>query len=134
MTHHSCAEKCAAQNSVTPNKEKLGYTKAFCNILEDLTELVRHRNQIPQQLCFGKSPKVSENSVFVMFIFNVCVCACVGSYITISPIQREPCTNLLPANSITFKSCMNPFFTIYLSIHPYICSPIHQVSDFSFSC
>lgn len=29
MTHHSCVEKCAAQNSVTPNKEQLGYTKAW---------------------------------------------------------------------------------------------------------
>lgn len=50
VIHHRCVEKCAAQNGVIPNKEQLGYTKAFGNILEDLTKLVGLRKQIHQQL------------------------------------------------------------------------------------
>lgn len=59
-----------------PVKKQVGDTEAVGLILEELSELselVRLRNPIHQQQCFGKSPKANENSVFVVFIFHVCV-------------------------------------------------------------
>lgn len=100
--------------AVTPNKEQLGYIKAFGDILEDLTELVGIEIKLISNYVLGNHQK-SMKVVCLLCPSSkfVCTCVCWGPHYHII----NPNIAMHQPNSIILKSRMNPFITTYFSMH-----------------
>lgn len=112
MTHHSCVERCAAQNSVTPNKEQLGYTKAW--------KTLQSWSGNSSAAVFWKITK-SQWKQCGCFVHLQCLCVCVLGVVCYHIINPNIAMHQPPL------SILHESFLHNLSFHPSICSPsIHQ--------